>query len=116
MPFVRQYIGLSVMLALIYTVSLLLFIVPFFFMLPRYYMATYYLIDRKMGVFEALRASAAEYKKVGGVWGLLGVQFLFGMIPFANWILDILYYCAPALRYRQISQAAAQIPDEPAAV
>lgn len=116
LPFIWRNLGVKVMMGLIYTVSLLLFIVPFFFMLPRYILAPYYVIDRNMGVFDALKASAAEYKKVGGVWGLLGVQLLFGIIPLANWILNILYYCAPALRYRQISKAAKAAPDETAAV
>jgi hypothetical protein len=69
------------------------------------------MVDRNLGVIAALKASAAEYKKVKGVWGLLGVQFLFSIVPFANFILGILYYCAPAIRYRQIAAAVSAQDD-----
>jgi len=107
LPFVWRLLGLQILTALICLVSLLLLIIPFFFVYPRILLAPYYLVDRNLSIMQALKTSAAEYKKVKGVWGLIGVQFLFGIVPFANFILAILYYCAPAVRYQQISAAAA---------
>ena len=111
LPFVWRMLGLQIMMILICGIALLLLVIPFFFVLPRIVLAPYYMVDRNMGVIAALKASAAEYKKVKGVWGLLGVQFLFSIVPFANFILGILYYCAPAIRYRQIAAAASAQDD-----
>lgn len=106
LPFVWRLLGLQIMMGLISIVAIVLLIIPFFFVYPRILLAPYYLIDRNLSIMQALKTSAAEYKKVKGVWGLIGVQFLFSIVPFANIILGILYYCAPAVRYQQITAAA----------
>ena len=109
--------GLSICVGAIVVIGLILFIVPGLFMLRRYILAPYFLIDRNMGVFEAMRTSTELSKKYGAaVWGLIGVQFLLvvpSFIPFIGslitWILDILYYCAAAVRYEQIGLAEAAV-------
>lgn len=106
LPFVWRLLGLQLMMALICVVAVLLLVIPLFFVYPRILLAPYYLVDRNLTIMQALKTSAAEYKKVKGVWGLIGVQFLFSIVPFVNFILGILYYCAPAIRYRQITAAA----------
>jgi hypothetical protein len=115
--FFWRYLGLSILLVLIYGVSLLLFIVPFFFVLPRYYLAPNYLIDRDLDIIESLKRCAAEYKLYHGVWGLIGVLalieipgFIHYVTPdsvaflgtFITFVLAILYLSAPAIRYFQI--------------
>lgn len=114
LPFVWRLLGLQLMMGLICIVAILLLVIPFFFVYPRILLAPYYLVDRNLTIMQALKTSAAEYKKVKGVWGLVGVQFLFSIVPFVNAILSVLYYCAPAIRYRQIT-AAASGKTEPAA-
>lgn len=72
-------------------------------------LAPYYLIDRDLGPIQALKQSMADYKKYRGTWGVIGVLVLFelpSLIPFIGWIatlvLEVMYACAPALRYFQI--------------
>lgn len=104
-----RLLGLILMLALILTVSLLLLIVPFFLVLPRVFLSPYFLIDKKLGVMDAIKASNEAYKAHKGSWGVIGVYVLLnlaGIIPVignvaAN-ILSFLYGPAPAIRYEQI--------------
>jgi hypothetical protein len=111
--FMLRWIGISICLGVIFIVSFLLLVVPFFFMLRRYFLAPYYMIDRDLGVFAALKESAAESKRYSrGIWGMLGVEALISLvsaIPLLGWIggtvLSILYFCAPAVRYLEITQS-----------
>lgn len=102
-----RLLGLAICLTVIFAVSLLLLIVPFFFALRRYFLSPYYLVDRDLGVFEALKVSAKESQgKWGPIYGIVGVIFLLSLlsiVPFVGWIastvLSFLYACATALRY-----------------
>jgi hypothetical protein len=113
MPYMWRFLGLYVCLAVIYFVAFLLFIVPFFFMWRRYILSPFYLVDRNIGVFDALKQSAADSKRFSGeVWGVVGVETLIGVvsgIPIIGWIVGVvaglLYLCAPVVRYRQITLA-----------
>lgn len=105
-------LGLAV--ALLVIVGLVLLIVPGLFMLKRYYLAPYYLLDQNLTALEAMRRSAADSRRYGGaIWGLLGVTLLIGIagaildiVPVLGWIasaiLTVAYLCAPAVRYLQI--------------
>lgn len=104
-----KLIGLGIVLAIALVVALILFIVPFFLLLPRVVLSTYFLIDRDMGIFDAIRASNEAYKKHHGIWGIIGVNVLIyipSIIPFIGRIvstsLSYLYEPALALRYEQI--------------
>lgn len=111
---VLRLLGLGILMALVLFASFLLFIIPFFIVLPRLFMAPYYLIDRKMGIIESMKASWNDYKAHKGIWGIIGVSFLLGLatvVPFIGWIiagvLTFLYSAAPAIRYEQIKNLAA---------
>jgi uncharacterized membrane protein len=109
-----RYYGVTLLSALVIFVGFLLLIVPGLFMLRRYMLAPYYLYDRKLGVIDAMKTSAKESKQFSGaIWGLIGVTILLALpsvIPFLGWLvtgaLAVIFYCAPALRYFQIKQAA----------
>jgi uncharacterized membrane protein len=98
-------------MSLIIGVGFLLLIVPGLFLLRRYILAPYFLVDKELSINEALNQSAAFSKKYSGaVWGLIGVTILIsllGIIPvlggIASAILGIAYYCAPALRYKEVT-------------
>lgn len=114
-----RYFGLNVCISIVVLIGLVLLIVPGLFMLRRYFLAPYYLIDRKLGVFEAMEQSAAEAKRFGGIWDMLGVIFLICLLSFIPVIgtfvslaFSVLYLCAPAIRYIQISKAAGYEPSE----
>lgn len=56
--------------------SILLFIVPAFIILPRLALAEFFLIDKNMGIIESIKASwEATRGHVGKVWGIIGVNF-----------------------------------------
>jgi hypothetical protein len=101
--------GLMIMLVIILSVALLLLIVPFFILLPRLFLAPYFLVDQKMGPFQALKASNAAYKAHKGTWGVIGVLFLLNLVSavpligylLAN-VLNFLYSPAAAIRYEQL--------------
>lgn len=106
-----RFLGLSIIMAIVIGVGFLLLIVPGLFMLRRYILAPYFLIDKDLGITESLNQSAQASKKYSSaLWGLIGVTILIslpGIIPFiggiVSAILGIAYYCAPAVRYKEIT-------------
>ena len=115
-PYFWRYLGLSIILTIIFTISTILFVVPFFFMLRRYMLAPYYLIDKNLGIREALHQSAVDSRKYSSyIWGVIGVEFLLGIlcaVPVLGVVLRIMYGAAPAIRYQQIQDA--EHPSAPA--
>jgi len=104
-----RMLGLYIVVGAVIFIGFVLFIVPGVIMVRRYTLAAYFLVDQDVGIFEAMRRSAAATKGYSGaIWGLLGVQVLIGApgwIPFIGPILSagtaMLYGCAPALRYEE---------------
>lgn len=122
LKFFWRYVGVAICTGFLVGIGLILLIVPGIFMLRRYYLAPYFLIDQNLGVFEALRTSAEESKRFSGpVFRTLGVQVLFAfmfIIPILGWIagfiLSIMYYNAPAIRYLEITKAGGKTSSKPA--
>ncbi|HVI60719.1 MAG TPA: hypothetical protein VM535_01040, partial [Candidatus Saccharimonadales bacterium] len=112
--FLWRFWGLSIVVGLIILGGFILLIVPGFFMIKRYLLAPYYLVDKDLSIGEAMRASAEAGKKYSGaVWGVVGVNILISLassIPFIGsllgLVLNIAYYCAPAVRYEQVKAAS----------
>lgn len=102
--------------------SALLFIIPFFFIMPRLILAPYYVIDKNMGPIDAIKASWEDSRgHAGKVWGVIGVSLLFALImitiigiPVALYLL-FMYSTAPALLYAWITGASARAPAAPVA-
>lgn len=96
--------------------GILALIVPGLFIIRSFYLAEYYLIDRKLGAMESLKTSRAEsLPNAGYIWGTIGIVMLFGVfsnavvnIPVAGYVLAqaiaLLYIFGPALRYQEITQ------------
>lgn len=86
--------------------SILLLVVPFFFVFPRLTLATYFLVDRDMGPVDAYKASWDATKgNVGKVYGIVGATILMALlcitiigIPFSIYFL-IMYGAAYAVLY-----------------
>lgn len=99
-------IGQSLLLGLIALGSILLFIVPVFFIMPRLALAQYYLLEGNMGVTDSITASWRATKgNVGKVWGIIGVNLLIALlcitiigIPFAVYF-GIMYSAAEVILY-----------------
>jgi len=100
------FLLLCIVLVVLLSISLLLLVVPFFLVLPRVYLAPYYLFDRDLSPMEAIKASWAETAgHVGKVWGIIGVNILIALlvvtiigIPFAIYF-GVLYSAADAVLY-----------------
>jgi hypothetical protein len=107
-----RMVGLYIAIILALVVGFILFIIPFFIFLRRYFLAPYVMLDKKVGIQEAMSRSAAMSKPhSGSVWGVIGVIFLIGLagiIPFVGWlvsfVLGFLYSVAPALRYQELKK------------
>jgi hypothetical protein len=112
-----RFFGLVICMFVIIGIGFLLLIVPGFFMLRRYILAPYYLLDRDMKIFDAMKASAEDSKEFSmAIWGLIGVEVLLGAVlvilqALLGWIYIVglvfyyIYYCAPAVRYFEIKNA-----------
>lgn len=113
--FFWRMIGLGISVGFVVFVGLLCFIVPGIIFIRRYFLAFYFLADQDTKIFEAMRLSSTATKdKSGAIWGVIGVNFLLGLVgilPYIGWlissVLQALYFCAPALRYDQLKQRAA---------
>lgn len=124
-PVIVRYFLLSILLGLIALGSFLLFIVPFFIIMPRLFMAYYFAIDQNLGVMESINASWNQTKgHVGKIWGTIGVSFVFVLlaitiigIPFAIYF-SIMYSAVYAVLYYYIvanQKAPEVVPSQTAA-
>jgi len=109
-----KYLANAFLVAAVLVVSFILLIVPFFFVLPRLSLATYFLIDKKMGPVEAMKASWAATKGHSGkVWGIIGVSFVFGLLILAVFVglyFIFMYGAAIAILYEYINKHQAMEP------
>lgn len=109
-----QLFGLYIIMSIIFTVGLILLIIPGLIFIRRYLFAPYVMIDKKTGIFDSLTESAALGKvNTGSVWGVVGVMFLIGLLNILPYIgglaafgFGVLYSVAPALRYQQLKKLA----------
>jgi hypothetical protein len=108
--------GLYIVITLIVIGGLFLLIIPGIIFIRRYYLAPYVMIDKDVGIKEALAESSALTKQnTGAVWGVIGVTILIslvGIIPFIGSLiafgLGSLYSLAPAMRYLQLKKLASK--------
>lgn len=108
---------LTLLMTVVLAASLIALIIPFFFVLPRISLAEYFLVDKKMGVMDAFKASWNSTKGHSmKVWGIYGVNLLFALlcvtiigIPFAIYFL-IMYSAALAILYELINKNPAPQP------
>lgn len=93
---------LTVLELVIAIFSLLFFIVPFFFIVPRLVLSSYFLVDQDMEPIEALKASwDATDGHVGKVWGIIGASIAMGLlvIVLVGVYFLIMYSAAYAVLY-----------------
>lgn len=115
-PVVRKFfwriVGLSIVTALVIIAGFIALIVPGLIFIRRYILAPYVLIDKDLGIGDAMRESARLSKPyAGSIWGLLGVMMLLSLtslVPIIGWIVSFvltsLYTAAPALRYLELKK------------
>jgi hypothetical protein len=103
-------------------IGLILFIVPGLYVIRRYFLGNYYLVDKNVSTREALAQSAKQSKPYSdAIWGIIGVQvvmifitaFVENSFSYLGIVLGELIACSyiflSVLRYREIEpQTAAQ--------
>ena len=117
LPLYINYFLLWIVLVVVLICSLLLFVVPFFFIYPRLVLAPYYLVDKKLGVMEALNVSWRESKDhLGKIWGIIGASLVFALLWFVlvGIYFSIMYAAAFAILYLYVVRPTAG-PHAPAA-
>jgi hypothetical protein len=124
LPFWLKIIGLNILVFISIAISILLLIIPFFFVVPRLLLANYFLIDKNMGIIEAYKASWEATKgNVGKVWGILGATIAMAIlmitiigIPFSIYFL-VMYSAAFAVLYEFLGKKSPAVaaPVAPAA-
>lgn len=90
-----KMIGLNLLVAASIFASIICLVIPFFFVAPRLVLASYFLVDKDMGVIESYKASwAATEGYALRVWGIFGATFLMVLlmitiigIPFSIYFL-----------------------------
>lgn len=107
-----RLLGLGIVAGIYITLGLILFIVPGLILIRRYFLAPYALVDKDMGIMEAMRYSTEISKAYSGyIWGVIGVTILIAMtnvVPIFGaliaLVLGVLYSVAPALRYQELKK------------
>lgn len=118
--FVVRYFLLTVLVGVIAFISVLLLIIPFFFIMPRLALSHYFLIDKNLGPVESISASWRATKgNVAKIWGIVGVSLLIGLlcvtiigIPFAIY-LGVAYSAAYAVLYIYLTDRTDADKDTP---
>ena len=111
-----RYIGLTIVMGLAILGGFILLVIPGLFILQRYFLAGYFMVDQNLGIKASLKASWQATKQYSGsVWSLLAVLLLISLLSSlagSSYLAEILgeiilvvYACAPATRYLQIKTA-----------
>ena len=108
-----RMLGLYIVASLIVIIGFILLIIPGVYMVKRYFLAPYVMLEHKVGIREALDKSAELSPNLGAIWGVVLVGILFSLvsiIPIVGWLvafaLSILYSVAPALRYQELKKVS----------
>lgn len=101
-------------------VGFMLLIVPGLYVIRRYFLGNYYLVDNNLRTVDALKLSAKQSKPYSGaIWGIIGVQvaliflsaFVQGLLSYVGIILGEIIACTyiflSVLRYREIEPSGA---------
>jgi hypothetical protein len=113
LPYTLKLLVLELLVGLTLAVSFVLLVIPFFFVLPRLSLASYFLIDKNMGILDAYKASWHATKgNAGKVWGIYGVTILFAILilVLVGIYLVIVYSAAIAVLYEFLNRNPAAQP------
>lgn len=112
--FIPRIAGFSLLFGFLLIGGLLLFVIPGLIVLRRYFLTPYFLIDKDIGIREAMQQSAITTKPIRRhMWALLGILAAFTALGFGLAKLSpvygqfiaalppLVYFLLPALRYRE---------------
>lgn len=114
--FVKLFV-LQLLITMIVILGLVFFIIPGLIALTRLFMAPYAMLDKNMGIFDAMGESSRLSKgNAGAIWGVIGVYvvvagILAGIVSIIPYIgpliaagITIVYSVIFALRYYQLKE------------
>lgn len=107
-----RLVGLGIVVGVLAVVGLILLIVPGVIVISRYFLSAFAMIDKDLGIGDAMRESEKISKGYwGSIWTVIGVAVLisiigtFGIIGWGiSFVLTALYSVAPALRYLELKK------------
>ncbi len=110
-----RFLLLSIMVGVVVFIGFLLLIIPGVILLKRYFLSHYALIDQDLGLVDSMRKSnELSRNRSMSVYGILGVNILINIpsvIPLVggiiSFVLQVVYFCAPAIRYQQLKSSKA---------
>jgi uncharacterized membrane protein len=111
-PLVLPYIGLAIVLAVLITLGFVLLIIPGLLAIFFFTLSVYILVDKKVGIFDAIKQSY-ELTKANWEWvlALFIVQIAVSIVsylPLIGWlisiVLSVVYFCLPAIIYLKIAK------------
>jgi len=116
-----KFLANTILVGIGLAISLLLLVVPFFFVLPRVLLAPFFLLDKDMGPYAAITASWDATKgHTGMIWGVIGATLAMALlmvtiigIPFSLYFL-FMYGASSVLVYEYITHLALQATTAPA--
>jgi hypothetical protein len=113
---------ISIITGVIAVVSILLLVVPAFFIIPRIYLSLYYVVDQDLDAGAALKASWNDTRgNLGKIYGIVGVYICIALPSItiigilATIYFSFFYLAAGAILYAYISNHA-NVPVPPAPV
>lgn len=114
---VLRYILTAIVMDVVLLLSLILLVIPFFFVLPRVVLAPYFTIDKKLGPIAAIRVSWQATKgHAGNIWNIVLATVAMLLlcitiigIPFAAYFL-LMYSAVWAVMYEFVTQNPTKQP------
>lgn len=112
-----RLLGVGILSSIIIVVGLILLIVPGIIAIGRLVMSPYHVVDKNLGVIDALKASNKQaIGRLGLVWAAIGVTILISILvsiinyvpiigPLVGVAISIAYSLVMALRYQQLKKA-----------
>jgi len=115
LPLWAKYFLLTLLVHITYIISFVLLVVPFFFVLPRLMLANYFLVDKRMGILEAYKASWHATKGHAlKPWNVIAGMVLITLlsltiigIPFSIYFY-VMYSAALAVLYEMLQAPQSQ--------
>lgn len=109
-PYYLQLILLTVLTSIALGLSFVLFIIPFFFVMPRLLLAPYFLVHKKLEAVDALKMSWEKSKPhQGKVWGIIGASIVMALpaltiigIPLSIYFI-FMYSAATAVLFKYVT-------------
>jgi hypothetical protein len=108
-----KILGVEILMGLSIVAGFILFIIPGIYIMGRVYLAPYLLVDKNVGITDAIKGSWNLTKgRMWPVYGVLLFTILLGLTgilpvvgPLVSGLLTAAYSVAPALRYFELKKA-----------